>query len=285
MTTFFRDLARLLCAGLITFIIVGFLGHRFATGDSLAVFRIEAAVLLVPAAALAYLAGARRTPVIALGAAAITGATILPFMGNGPEIEEPSFILQQHNMLFSNAQRAGFVEAMTDGPAQVVALQEVGYLNTDVLLDDTDSLPQLPISAATPGAASPSLRAIPWPAPRLRLRRKNRVQPGCRLDTPKGPVTVASIHLRWPWPKPQFWQVALWSKRKSGKPAERPLIVAGDFNMVPWAAAIGRVADCSGNGRSRGRPALRPTYLSCGGPVAVFSDRQCHRPRMAPGAC
>ncbi len=57
-------------------------------------------------------------------------------------------------------------------------------------------------------------------------------------------VTIAVQHLRWPWPGPQWRQIARLERRLEALAA--PTLIAGDFNAVPWSAALHRYAALSG---------------------------------------
>lgn len=71
-----------------------------------------------------------------------------------------------------------------------------------------------------------------------------------RVETAEGPVTVASIHQLWPWPKGQFWQVERIARDIAALP--EPVVIAGDFNNVPWSAAVRAVTRASGGKLAKG---------------------------------
>jgi endonuclease/exonuclease/phosphatase (EEP) superfamily protein YafD len=70
-------------------------------------------------------------------------------------------------------------------------------------------------------------------------------------------VDVAAVHLTWPWPYNQSWQIGGLSEEfvSLGETS----IVAGDCNAVPWSAAVRRVADL---GKLTVAPSPGPTWLS-----------------------
>jgi endonuclease/exonuclease/phosphatase (EEP) superfamily protein YafD len=57
-------------------------------------------------------------------------------------------------------------------------------------------------------------------------------------------VDVAAIHLSWPWPKEQYWQIGELAQTLAG--LGQTAIMAGDCNAVPWSAAVRRVAALGG---------------------------------------
>ena len=68
-------------------------------------------------------------------------------------------------------------------------------------------------------------------------------------------TTVASLHLRWPYPLPQAEQIdalsGVWDQ------LDTPLAITGDFNAVPWSHAVQKVAAQSG---TRVVPGLRRSF-------------------------
>ncbi|MEY8837495.1 endonuclease/exonuclease/phosphatase family protein, partial [Cribrihabitans sp. XS_ASV171] len=68
-----------------------------------------------------------------------------------------------------------------------------------------------------------------------------------RVETPLGKVTLASIHLHWPWPHGQAAQVDRLLPVLEALP--RPVILAGDFNAVGWSHSVARIARATGNER------------------------------------
>ena len=69
-------------------------------------------------------------------------------------------------------------------------------------------------------------------------------------------TTVASLHLRWPYPLPQAEQIdalsSVWDQ------LDTPLVITGDFNAVPWSHTVQRVAAQSG---TRVVPGLRRSFI------------------------
>lgn len=68
-------------------------------------------------------------------------------------------------------------------------------------------------------------------------------------------TTIASLHLRWPFPLPQAEQVEaladVWDQ------LDTPLIITGDFNAAPWSNAVQKIAADSG---TRVIPGLRRSF-------------------------
>ena len=64
--------------------------------------------------------------------------------------------------------------------------------------------------------------------------------------TPDGKrAWVVSIHMSWPFPYDQFEQsqkIAEFIKNLDG-----PVLIAGDFNMVPWGGSVNRIRAAANN--------------------------------------
>jgi endonuclease/exonuclease/phosphatase (EEP) superfamily protein YafD len=69
-------------------------------------------------------------------------------------------------------------------------------------------------------------------------------------------VDVAAIHLGWPWPFEQSWQIGELSEQIAS--LGETSIMAGDCNAVPWSAAVRRVASL---GKLTVMPSAGPTWL------------------------
>ena len=65
-----------------------------------------------------------------------------------------------------------------------------------------------------------------------------------QVETGAGPLWVVALHLRWPWPYGQVAQV----DRILPFLAELdgPVVVAGDFNMVPWGHSVQQISAAAG---------------------------------------
>ena len=67
-----------------------------------------------------------------------------------------------------------------------------------------------------------------------------------RVQSKNGPLTIVAVHLNWPWP----WNYAGRQRRIQRILSElpQPTVIAGDFNMVPWAVALQRLQGRTGTG-------------------------------------
>jgi endonuclease/exonuclease/phosphatase (EEP) superfamily protein YafD len=69
-------------------------------------------------------------------------------------------------------------------------------------------------------------------------------------------VDVAAIHMGWPWPRQQTWQIGSISQPLAA--LGETAIMAGDCNAAPWSGAVHRLADIGG---LTVMPSVGPTWL------------------------
>jgi endonuclease/exonuclease/phosphatase (EEP) superfamily protein YafD len=253
----------LAAAGGITF---GYLGWLHPAFDSFSHFRIHLAVgllvLVIPLLVLRFLPEAGFAAL--LGATAIFQTTGAPFAA-GPGsaqaigVETPAvYTLLQLNLRFDNPEPARALSLIGELRPDVVTLNEV----SDMWIAKLDPLKSAypyrlicPPPAHVGGSAILSRRPFaqdfePTCADRGSFAR-------AKLDFGGSGVEIAALHLGWPWPFEQPWQL----------PQLEPVlaeiadtaILAGDFNAAPWSQTTRRVAEASGTRILRG---IGPTWLS-----------------------
>ncbi|EKE45182.1 hypothetical protein OCGS_0877 [Oceaniovalibus guishaninsula JLT2003] len=248
-------------AAILTLLLAGFGGRLHPAGDSLAVARIWLVVAgLIWIGAFVLRHAVRLRAALSLGAvllaiAATTSAGWLQVAGRavGPTV-------YQKNMSFRLRDTTALANDILALRPDIVTLQEID--------DDNASLRQQ-ISAALPSwhrcvsdTVGGEAIATHWPV----LDRA--CGPGAaalRVQSPAGPLWIVSVHLHWPWPARQARQVAdllPWLET-----LDRPVIVAGDFNMVPWSWAVRSIARATGTARA-GAP-LHTFRVRSVAPVAI----------------
>lgn len=246
--SFYFDVFRLFCHGLMLAIFLGFMGRAFPVGDSLAVFRIEFTVLLAFAGAIAFMLGRTLIPMTAMMTVLVSAASVAPYWGKGSHFE-PHFTLHQHNVFFANKNLDRLISKVRAIGADVITFQEVGERNFESLKAGLlDAYPHFQACLYAGGGVAVMARDI-----------GDLLDYGCvekgrlawmRLDTPQGPVTFASIHQLWPWPMGQYYQRPIFEKDLKALP--RPIVIAGDFNNVPWSGAVKSSARAADGKLARG---------------------------------
>lgn len=230
---------------------VGFGGTLHPVCDSLAVFRLPLALgamvllLLTPRAVF--------WPAMMIGAMTMI-SVLWPRLQPGAPGD---IAVYQKNLSFELEDHAPVIADILARRPDVVTLQEVTEANT-VVLDGLAA--DYPTQALCPwrtvGGAAIATR---WPALGDPVCVEDSGFVALKVLGPSGPVWLVSLHLLWPWPHGQAEQV----DRLIGlfEEFDGPVLLAGDFNMVPWASAVRRLAAATGTVHSG---PLAPTFYIAG---------------------
>lgn len=245
---------------------LGFFGAWHPAFDSFAHFRVLLGVLLASAAPLLLLTAHRVHALAALllGLGAI-GTTLPPgsLPGPGsvraalpPEANQPIYKLLQLNLRYNNPT-----------PEQVLSL--IGRVRPDVVtLDEVSTMWEGKLAllkAAYPNQINCRVRRF---GVALLSRRpfSPGAEPKCfdrgslaiaQVNLGGVSVEVAAIHLAWPWPFEQDWQLGNLAEPLGG--LGETAILAGDFNATPWSHTAARVAKMGGLTPVAG---IGPTWLA-----------------------
>jgi endonuclease/exonuclease/phosphatase (EEP) superfamily protein YafD len=221
-------------------VLAGFFGRWLPIGDSLAVFRLQMAVLLLLVACMALLRGSKLAGRAGLS---ISAVALLPLVWAylGPVQTGGDLRLYQKNMLWRNDALAALEADIRASEPDVLTLQEVSTPNKALLAALTDTLPhQLWCSASGVGGTAIATRLTPVPGQEVCLKG----MAAMKVQGPKGSLWLVSIHLSWPWPYPQGAHLA--TIYASLEEMEAPIVLAGDFNMVRWSDAMAAVRHVTG---------------------------------------
>jgi endonuclease/exonuclease/phosphatase (EEP) superfamily protein YafD len=256
-------------------LVAGFFGTLHPAFDSFAHFRVHLAVLMalcaLPLLATSFRLQAATALLFAVAAFATT-SNALPMprlwpvqaayeVKPGDQAVYPGdqvvYRLLQMNLLFDNPT-----------PEKVLSL--IGRTQPDVItLDEVSKMWEAKLGLLA--SAYPYRILCPYPSGVFGVALLSRrpfaagTQPRCdgrgamaiaTVDFGGTDVDVAAIHLTWPWPRTQSWQIG----KLSGEIASlgETSIMAGDCNAVPWSAAVRRVADL---GKLTVVPSPGPTWL------------------------
>ena len=222
---------------------LSFAGALHPLGDSLAVFRLPLAGLAALLCALIWLSGLRRAALAGLALLALAEVPVIQsYLRAGAGHD---FTLYQKNLYARPAERQAQIADIAAVAPDFLTLQETVPSNRHVLASLKEQLPTQ-LDCAEPGQSGVALAsrfpAIPGSA--ICAQRLAALQ----LNTPKGAVWLVSMHLHWPWPHEQAKQLAGLLPVLRG--LEGPVIVAGDFNMVPWSHTVRQVARTTGGKRA-----------------------------------
>ena len=221
---------------------LGFAGAVHPAGDSLAVFRPFILIGLLALTVLVLITGPRRLGFAGLAILAAAGATLIP-----PPLASfapgKALVVYQKNLLFLQPDLSQVVADIQDTDADIVFLQEMHARNRPILelLQESHPYAHLCPFAAVGGVAVVS---------RFPIRQVDAIciaKTGIALvpiEAPSKTFWAASVHLNWPWPHRQPEDVARIGAAL--KDLDGPIVMGGDFNMVPWSYAMRALRRASG---------------------------------------
>lgn len=213
-------------------LIASYLGHLHPIGDSLAVFRQYLIILTAGSVFLMVYLGRRYLAVFALTLSFMAATPFLVQLVFFDHLETSDFVIYQKNMSVDLTDPAGFAEDLRSVNPDFAAFQEASSKNRRLIDSFDDILPYVHYCNAKrwTGVAIASR----WPIIRGTARCNPDVRTAyMRVETPKGPLWIVSIHQRWPWPSDQPKETEIFLNFL--RDLQGDVVVAGDFNMVPWS--------------------------------------------------
>lgn len=233
----------LLLAGMA--LVASFGGRFHAAGDTLAVARPVAVLVVGILSAAALLLRPRRIGLAGLSLAAFGTASLVPQAPVSALPDEATvFALYQKNLLFRLPDTGPVAADILETGTDFVTLQELHIRNRPIL----DALRgTYPHQLFCPFAAVGGIAVLSrWPIVEGRtVCGDDSGLAAMQVATPDGPLWVVSLHLHWPFPYRQQEQVtALLPVLET---FEAPVAIGGDFNMVPWSHAVGAISEATGS--------------------------------------
>ncbi len=224
-------------------IIAGYFGALHPLGDSLAVFRRELSVLLLVLSVIGMAFHFGRLAQVGLALALSATLPIVWGMRDQPAVGD--YAHYQKNLLWNNNRLDDAIADIAASDAQVVTLQELSAANMRALDALSQAYPSQNVCASS-AAGRVAVLSV-WP--------KTDVEGVCgtgiaamQVIGPDGPLWLVSLHLKWPWPFDQAAQLP--GILALIETLDGPIIVAGDFNMVPWGNSVRQIAQASNTRRT-----------------------------------
>lgn len=228
-----------------------FAGALHPLGDSLAVVRLPLAVVFSLAVIWTPWRAVLRWPLAALGMA-VLGQVIWMKLD---QPEAGGLTLYQKNMLYRNGALDDLARDIRARVPDVVTLQEVSNRNETLLAMLAEDYPYQHLcrfqswrGVAVLSRLEPVPGVAPLCSPQFGLA-------GMQVQGPEGPFWVVSLHLHWPFPFEQADHLERLVPVLEG--LTEPVVLAGDFNMLPWGWSVRRVGQLV-DGQRAGP--LVPTY-------------------------
>lgn len=233
--------------------------------DSVSHFRLHlAAAGIAIAFGLAVFGNALAAAALGVISALSFTLTVWPsFTTNSAQAEAvpaAKYRLVQANLRFDNKTPEEFLRYIADVKPDVITLQEVSEIWLPKLAAISATWPHQKLCPGTNRVGGVAI-----------LARRPFVNDGMSdcsnsgalavetIDFNGMPITVASVHLKWPWPHDQAIQIAAMSDEFSRiKSAGDRILIGGDMNAAPWSAAVGFIASQTG---ARILPQARGSWL------------------------
>ena len=261
-----RVLRALLTGGtlvVLAVLVCGFFGAAVPFFDTMAQFRAHFSILLVVAGLALILARPRLLGGVAILAGIAGFTSVMPYLLPGAseplsaasassastKSPAPNYTLLQMNL-------------RKDASDKATAIRLIGALSPDILTLEEASRPWQPLLAALSqlypyryGCTSPKvfndaliLSKRPFVAGDPGTCSGDHRFARRAVDFNGVAVEIVAQHLRWPWPGSQWRQIEQTTRPQleTLRASNRPVLLAGDFNAVPWSAAIKRYADLGG---------------------------------------
>ena len=255
MKNLLRGVFAVFVLGCCLIILAGFAGQLHPLGDSLSLLRIPAGLLCL--ASLAF----PMQRIVRAGVAAVAFFALLTtaplFWGTQ---SGGNLTLYTKNLLYRNSELSSLADDIRASGAEVVTLQEVGKTNDAFLAMVASDYPYQHLC-----------RFIGWSGVAVLSKTPFVGSPHCsdrtgvaaaQIEKDGNIVWVASVHL--PWPYPYAHEQSAQSAVALFDELEGPVVIAGDFNIFPWASSARRIRAASG---TMVAGPVRPTYNLYGAPL------------------
>ena len=237
-------------------LLLGWLGHVHPAFDSFSHFRLH--VLVVLAVVLIVTCFKRRWNSLLAGVATVLislGLTVDFLPGNAVQKNATGkrvVKVLQFNLFFANSNLSKAHALLSNVDADFVLLQEATR-RTRGVLETLKATHPFQHYCKVVGVAIASRHPFSDTA-------KSKCSPNFGFGSAQflmdgRSITLASIHLSWPWPRGQSRQVDRLAPRL--KQLEFPHIIAGDFNAAPWSHTVQRIAGLTGG---KVAPGYRPSW-------------------------
>lgn len=250
------------------FLFLGLMGAVHPAGDTAAVFRGYFGFGLLALGGLLAELGKRRWGAggVGLGALAVLSMGLLPLgpRVNMPAPQDTAISHYQKNLQYHNDHPAELLADILARDPDVVTLQEVAGRSAGMV---PNLAATYPTAHWCKGSDSFGVAVFARWEPVAGTGFCIGQVAGVQVAAPNGPLWVLSTHLRWVYPYPNAAQVAALEPHL--RALDGPVVVGGDFNVVPWAASVRRFARATGTERLG--PAF-VTYETLGGLLRVQID-------------
>jgi len=222
---------------------LSYLGPVLPVGDSIAVFRLQIAALVGLGAVAMWLARSRMPALVAFSFAAVAGIPILygfsAFSAGAPG----AYVFYQKNLFRKELSRDLLTRDILSLDPDFVTLQEITDHDLRYMHQFFDQYPSRLICTDASVTKVGVLSRFPL-VPDTGTCLEDERLAAAQVQLPDGTrVWLVSLHLGWPYPAGQYQQAKLISDWLDT--LEGPVMIGGDFNLVPWGNSVRMIADAA----------------------------------------
>lgn len=222
----------------------GYLGAVHPLGDSLAVFRLWSALGVLAAAVGLAALNTKIAAVLALSSFAAAAPILQDMWRATTAPEEVDVRVYSKNILGGRGDADALVADIHATGSDIVFLQEVSRTRNPVRDGLARSHPYQHTCDFSGWSGISILSRWPLTDPYCSPHRSIAA---AEVETPFGSLWAASVHLVWPYPYDQASVLA--RALPELERVDGPVVVAGDFNMVPWGHSVRSLAEVTGTER------------------------------------
>lgn len=227
-------------------VILGFTGQVFAPGNSLAVIRWPVGWMLLVFGGILWLQSLAKPALAALtsGGIALGSIWVTAWDDMQPCRVQPCLTLYQKNLLSRAWPRYPLADDIVATDAHIVTLQEVSNHNKRFMSNAYAHYPFQIVCPFRPQQSVAVLTRLPV-VPDTAFCLDGAGMAAVQVQTRQGQTFWAvSLHLEWPFPNDQFREAHVITEQL--RALDGPIVIGGDFNMVPWGGSVRMIGQSTG---------------------------------------
>jgi len=244
-----------LCAALL--LLLGFAGPWSRPADTLSILRPALAALCC----ILCVAPRQNLWKAVLACVGLLGL-VTSFSHSLPQTQGEDIRIYSKNLLAGNTTTIPLVQDILSANVDAVFLQEVSDQNQNILTQLADQFPYQHLCNFSPWSRISIVSKHPFTGPKHCSF--HRALAAAQITLDDTPVWLVSAHIAWPWPKNTQASVAKALELLEG--LQGPIVLAGDFNMMPWSH---RIAQFRAASRTQLAGPVQPSYHLGNVPLAI----------------
>ena len=246
------DVVHVCAVGTMLFVVFGLAQDIHPFFDAFSQFRLHAVALLLLALPVLLIARRIFSGLLVIGVAVFALVQTQPFLSGALQAqgaahsESSALRVVQINLWHRNVFNERIVDVLRAADADVLLLQEVSDRNMPAVEALVASHPNIMIcrNRQQPGQTA-VLTRLPLNGDGAKFCHPTKSFASMNVMWREQQVTVASLHLSWPWPLSQHRQITEMRDTLTGLQG-KTFVIGGDFNANPWTNTVQRVALASG---------------------------------------